>query len=352
VRDQARPQVTKSQFLKETTGLGAIFEKNNQPPAFLPFYFFVPSFPLLPHQPSNRPDAQLVSSIDTRKINMKFTAVVVGTFAALAAAQGSIISSALSGASSGASSLVSSVTDRSSRSSSASAGSSVTSSGASSTSQSSSASSTGSSSGPATTNNSVYTSTIFYQYPNTFHKPVSPTLLGSKVITISGTETPTYSLPKDASTFAVTVSNVTTTYTSTNTFHGAVSKSWLVTASYEVRNFGLSQVWGLRCILDRAQSLLWSKSLESEKLCPEVALIWIRIKRIANLLCQSLCHMNQANHDSRPPWVSPVPPPPHLRALLASSVLVPSVLSLSVLLLSCKKVAQWQIDEVEVIDGR
>jgi len=162
---------------------------------------------------------------------MKFSAVFVGTFAALAAAQGSIISSAVSSAVSGgssrASSLASSVTERSS---SASAGSSVTSSGASSTSQSS-ATSTGSS-GPATSN-SVYTSTIYYQYPNTFHKPVSPTLLGSKVITVSGTNTPSYSLPKDASTFAVTVSNVTTTYTSTNTFHGAVSKSWLVTASYE-----------------------------------------------------------------------------------------------------------------------
>jgi hypothetical protein len=334
VRDKARPQVTKSQFLKETTGLGAIFEKNNPTSHItsLPFHFFVPSFPSIPHQPPNRPDAQLVSSIDTRKTNMKFSAVFVGTFAALAAAQGSIISSAVSGASSRASSLASSVTERSS---SASAGSSVTSSGASSTSQSS-ATSTGSS-GPATSN-SVYTSTIYYQYPNTFHKPVSPTLLGSQVITVSGTNTPSYSLPKDASTFAVTVSNVTTTYTSTNTFHGAVSKSWLVTASYEVRTFRLLQSWSLLCILDLAQSLFWSEILESEKLCLEVALIWIRVTSTATLLCQNLHCTNQANSDFRPPWVSPVPPPP-LRALLASSVLVPSVLSPSVSLLSCKKVA-------------
>ncbi|KAI4717035.1 hypothetical protein E4T48_06781 [Aureobasidium sp. EXF-10727] len=166
---------------------------------------------------------------------MKFSAVFVGAFAALAAAQGSQItsaaSSAVSAASSGASSVASSVTDRSSRSSSASAGSSVTSSSASSTS-SSQASSSGSSSGPATSN-SVYTSTLFYQYPNTFHKPVSPTLLGSKVVTVTEGQSPTYTLPSGASTFAVTVSNVTTTYTSTNTFHGAVSKSWLVTTSYE-----------------------------------------------------------------------------------------------------------------------
>ncbi|CAD0041508.1 unnamed protein product [Aureobasidium pullulans] len=156
---------------------------------------------------------------------MKFSAVFVGAFAALAAAQGSqissavssVASSAISSGSSAASSAVSSATERSS--SSASAGSSASSSGASATSSSQSTSTRDSDSdSDSMTTTSIHTTTIFYQYPNTFHKPG---------------QTSSYSLPSGASTFDVTVSNVTTTYTSTNTFHGAVSKSWLVTTSYE-----------------------------------------------------------------------------------------------------------------------
>lgn len=167
---------------------------------------------------------------------MKFSTLFVGAFAALAAAQGSEISSAASSAVSsvassatgGSSSSRASSSGSSSGSSSASAANSASSSSASQTSGSSSASGSGS----VTSSASIHTTTIFYQYPNTFHKPVSPTLLGSTVITSTDGQTSSYSLPKGASTFDVTVRNVTTTFVYTNTFHGPVSKTWLTTESY------------------------------------------------------------------------------------------------------------------------
>ncbi|KAH0366529.1 hypothetical protein KCU89_g18808, partial [Aureobasidium melanogenum] len=44
---------------------------------------------------------------------------------------------------------------------------------------------------------------------------------------------PSYSLPSAASTYGITVSNITTTFTYTNTFHKPVSKTWLTTQTYQ-----------------------------------------------------------------------------------------------------------------------
>jgi len=186
------------------------------------------------------------------------------------------------------------------------------------------------------TTTSIHTTTIFYQYPNTFHKPVSPTLLGSTVVTSTQGQTSSYSLPSGASTFDVTVSNVTTTYTSTNTFHGAVSKSWLVTTSYEVRNFVVSACGLLHLVQFFSIAALDGVFFVLREPYPT----WHATGLAPS--ANSLTPHQFANPRTkltllfRLPWVSL--PPPSLRALLPSSVLVLSVLSLSVPLLSCKKV--------------
>lgn len=276
---------------------------------------------------------------------MKFSTLFVGAFAALAAAQdvSSAASSALSGASSAASSAVSSATDRSSsasstRSSSASAAQSASSSGAAATSASSSSSGSNSDS-TTSSSDSVYTSTIYYQYPNTFHKPVSPTLLGSTVITATEGQSTSYSLPKGASTFQVTISNVTTTYTSTNTFHKPVSKSWLVTTTYEV------------CIkTGNLYKLLLPCIRSGSRCCFEAHLAcknppWTAFASQTKHTCQAVlsCANSSVSRSilillHRLPWV--FPPLLHLRALLDASRLVLSAPSLLVPLLFCKKLLQ------------
>ncbi|CAD0042433.1 unnamed protein product [Aureobasidium pullulans] len=274
---------------------------------------------------------------------MKFSAVFVGAFAALAAAQGSqissavssVASSAISSGSSAASSAVSSATERSS--SSASAGSSASSSGASATSSSqSSASSSGSASGSMTTT-SIHTTTIFYQYPNTFHKPVSPLFSAAPSSPPPRARLlPTLFLraPLPLTLPSATLPPPTplpTPSTAPSPSHGSLPLPtryvilWYPHVGY--------CIW-----FNSSQLPLWTGFFRPQRTLSHVACDRTGTKCKLTHAAPIFQSSNQANFTLQ--TTMGLLPPPSLRALLPSSVLVLSVLSLSVPLLSCKRLMQ------------